>query len=187
MAIIQECHWTPHRRGLHSAAGVLGWRCKPLGGPAPGHASLRTGPQSRWSSNPGPTNSARGDRPHKPVDYARPRPSARVLCGRHFRCRGAVAVETALRSAAGTLPSSAAHPVPFPWRCRCPEPCGRPTALGTRPAVELVPRGCDARAGTCRRRWGRFARPFSCPRLALARRKRRARSGPEAFVPAWEP
>lgn len=125
--------------------------------------------------------------PYKPAGYARPRPSARVLCGRYFRCQGAVAVETALRSAAGPRPSSAAHPVPSPWRCRCPEPCGRPTALGTRPAVEPVPGGCDAEAGTCRRRPGRFARPFSCPRLAPAQRRGRARAGPEAFVPAWEP
>ena len=77
--------------------------------------------------------------------------------------------------------------MPSPWRCRCPEPCGGPTVLGTGPAAELVPRGCDAKAGTCRRGRGRFARPFSCPRLALARRGGRSRAGPEAFVPAWEP
>lgn len=45
---------------MRSAAGVLGWRCTPRGGPVPGHASLSTGPQSRTSCSPGPANSARG-------------------------------------------------------------------------------------------------------------------------------
>lgn len=60
-ALIQACHWTPQRRDLHSAAGVLG--CTPWGSPAPGHASLRTGPQSRRSSSPGPANSRVETRP----------------------------------------------------------------------------------------------------------------------------
>lgn len=152
-----------------------------------GDASLSTGPRAGHQALQGPLTRRVEVRPSLAVGYARPRPSARVLCGRHFRCRGAVAVETALRSAAGPRPSSAAHPVPSPWRCRCPEPCGGPTVLGTGPAVEPVTRGCDARAGTCRRGWGRFVRPFSCPRLALTRRGGSARVGPEAFVPAWEP
>lgn len=194
MALIRVCHWTPHSTGLHSAAGVLGWRCVHSSAPQPALRAarhqgthLRTpDPRARGSTR-GPANPALETRPLQALGYARPRPSARVLCRRHFRCRGAVAVETAFGSTAGPRPSSAAHPVPSPRRCRCPEPCGRPTALGTGPAGKPVPRGCGAGAGSCRRRWGRFARPFNCPRLAPARRGGRARAGPEAFVPAWEP
>lgn len=167
---------------MRSAAGVLGWS-----GPAAGHASLSTGAQAGHPALRGPLTRRVEKRP----SLARRRRATPALSPRSLRaplpvsgrrCRG-----DGPQSAAGPRPSSAAHPVPSPWRCRCPEPCGGPTVLGTGPAVEPVPRGCDARAGTCRRGPGRFARPFSCPGPALARRRGRARAGPEAFVPAWEP
>lgn len=166
MALIPACHWTPHSRGLHSAAGVLRWRCTPGGGSALGHASLRMGPQSRRPSSRGPANPARGDTALTSPQAMRdpgPRPA----------------------SSAGATSGVRA---PLPWR----RPLGpRPVPARPRPLTRCPLRGGagvrNHAAG--RRRWGPGPRLSLCPGVATPRRAhaaegRVASRGP-SVAPGW--
>lgn len=171
MALIRVCHWTPRSKGLHSAAGVLGWRCVHSSASQP--ALERPGTMARVSAHGTPEQEA-------PFSRAR-QPSS----------RDAALTSPKVTRDPGPLPASSAGATsgvgaPLPWR--------RPLGPRSVPARPRPLTRCPLRGGAGvrnhaagRRRWGPGPRASLCPGVAMPGRAHAAEDGVASRGPSIAP